>query len=231
MLSLRLVRPDLLVDVRRIAELTQVQERDGALVLGAATTHAAIEDGRVPDATRGMLRAVAAGIAYRPVRNRGTIGGSLAHADPAADWPTCLSALGAEALIAGQAGRRVASMEDFLVSAFETTLRSDEILVAVRIPRLSPRARWGFYKVCRKTGEFADAIAAVVDDPERSGPRAAVGATGTAPIIVADAGPLLRRPFDAVAAGRMLRDRGLAGDDIDLQVHVAGLKRAIGRLR
>ncbi len=230
MLNLRLVRPDLLVDVRRIPELTQAATHDGALILGAATTHAAIEDGRVPDATRGMMAAVASGIAYRPVRNRGTIGGSLAHADPAADWPTCLAALGAEALIAGARGQRAVPMREFLASAFETSLRADEILEAVRVPVLSARARWGFYKVCRKTGEFAQGIAAVVDDPERAGARVAVGATGSAPIIIEDAGALLRRPFDAGAAARLLRERGLGGDEIDMQIHVAALKRAILRL-
>jgi carbon-monoxide dehydrogenase medium subunit len=195
------------------------------------TTHAAIEDGRVPDATRGMMAAVAGGIAYRPVRNRGTIGGSLAHADPAADWVTCLSALGAEVLLVGPNGRRRLPMPEFMVGAFETALQADEIVEAVRVPRLSARARWGFYKACRKSGEFAHAIAAAVDDPGRALARIAVGATGSAPIVLADAGPLFRKQFDANAAARLLRDRGLAGDEIDLRLHVAALRRAIDRLQ
>ena len=231
MLNLRLVRPDLLVDVTRIADLRQVAERDDSLILGAAVTHAAIEDRRAPDVTRGMLASVAAGIAYRAVRNRGTIGGSLAHADPAADWLTCLAVLGAEPIIFGPSGRRTVPMGDFVVGAFETALQPDEILEAVRIPRLSRRGRWGYYKVCRKTGEFADAVAAVVHDPEQSVCRAVVGATGSAPIVLADAASLLGPNFDGAAAHRLLRERGLGGDEIDLQVHVVALKRACERLQ
>lgn len=104
MLNLRLVQPDLLVDITRIPELTRVEEDDDGLLLGACTTHAAIEDGRVPDVTGGVLPAVAQGIAYRAVRSRGTIGGSLAHADPAADWLACLTALGAEIVVHGASG-------------------------------------------------------------------------------------------------------------------------------
>ena len=86
MLNLRLAQPDLLVDITRIPELKRVEETDDSLSIGACVTHADIEDGRVPDVTGGALRDVARGIAYRAVRNRGTIGGSLAHADPSADW-------------------------------------------------------------------------------------------------------------------------------------------------
>ena len=101
MLNLRLAQPALLVDITRIPELAAVTEDADAVTIGATVTHAAIEDGRVTDPTGGFLRRVARGIAYRAVRTRGTIGGSLAHADPAADWLSCLTALGAEVLIAG----------------------------------------------------------------------------------------------------------------------------------
>ena len=104
MLNLRLARPSLLVDVARIPELTRVDETADLVTLGAAITHAAIEDGRVPDFTNGYLARVAHGIAYRAVRNRGTVGGSLAHADPAADWLTAFVALDAEVVIAGPRG-------------------------------------------------------------------------------------------------------------------------------
>src|SRR6478672_1924478 len=104
MLNLRLAQPALLVDVTRIPELAAVSENADAVTIGATVTHAAIEDGRVPDPTGGFLARVARGIAYRAVRTRGTIGGSLAHADPAADWLSCLSVLGAHVVIAGAAG-------------------------------------------------------------------------------------------------------------------------------
>ena len=228
MLNLRLVQPDLLVDITRIPELTRVEENGDWLLLGACTTHAAIEDGRVPDVTGGVLPAVAAGIAYRAVRTRGTIGGSLAHADPAADWLTCLAALGAEAVIYGHAGRRRVRVADFMTGVFETVLAPGEILEAVRVPRLGPRARWGYYKVNRKTGEFAHAIGAVLHDPERGVRRAVIGATDARPIVLDDAGAFLDG-FDRAKAFELLRERGLGADPYNLQIHAVALERAIGQ--
>src|SRR5712664_1013540 len=101
MLNLRLVEPDLMIDISSLDELKQASRIGDDLVLGACVTHSDIEDGRIPDVTQGAMARVAAGIAYRAVRNRGTIGGSLSHADPAADWPLALAALGATILVRG----------------------------------------------------------------------------------------------------------------------------------
>src|SRR4051812_21371598 len=109
MLNMRLAQPSLLIDVRRIPELGTTSEVNGSLVFGSCITHAAIEDGKVPDATQGLMRDVAAHIAYRAVRNRGTIGGSVCHADSAADWVNTLTLLGAAAVIEGPDGRREVS--------------------------------------------------------------------------------------------------------------------------
>src|SRR4029078_1642165 len=111
----------------------------------SCTTQAAIEDGRVPDITHGLMREVAASIAYRAVRNRGTIGGSLCHADPAADWGSGLVLLSALALIEGPTGCREIEAERFMNGAFATVLADDEILVGIRIPKLSSQGRWGHY--------------------------------------------------------------------------------------
>src|SRR5882762_1908803 len=92
MLNLRLVEPELIVDITGLSELKQAERRGDELVLGACVTHADVEDGRIPDVTRGAMQDVAGNIAYRAVRNRGTVGGSLSHADPAADWVSALSA-------------------------------------------------------------------------------------------------------------------------------------------
>ena len=239
MLNLRLVGVDLIVDITRIAELKAIEEDDGWLGLGACTTHAAIEDGTVPDVTGGLLPSVARGIAYRAVRTRGTIGGSLAHADPAADWVSCLAALDAQLIVFGPSGRRSVPISEFMLGVFETVLGSDDILESVRIPKLDPTTRWGYYKVCRKTGEFAHAIAAVLHDPERGRWRAVVGATDSVPIILDDAAalfdgdltPPLHERFNRAAAARLLRDAGLSGDDHGLQIHVVALDRAIRQLR
>ena len=224
MLNLRVVQPKLLVDLRFIDELKSVKDEKESVSLGACVTHADIEDGRVPDPTGGFMRTVAANIAYRAVRNRGTVGGSLVHADPAADWPSALLALGAVAVMVSSTGRREVPLEKFLTGVFETALDAGELLVAVRIPRRSPRARYGYWKLCRKAGEFAQAIGAAVHDPERNEFRAVIGALPGAPHLIADARTLLAQKNDqaflsaAEAAG--------AGDAYSRQIHAVALKRA-----
>lgn len=237
MLNLRLATPQLLVDVRRIAELSRAENDGDAVVLGACVTHAAIEDGRVPDGTRGIMPRVARGIAYRAIRNRGTLGGSLAHADPAADWVVGLAALDAEALVFSERGRRRVPISRLVVGPFETSLASDEIIEAVRIPRVSARARWGFYKVSRKAGKFAEAMAAVLRDPERNVQRAVMGAMESKPIVIEDASPLLDGGEKALFDGpkgravAMLKKAGLTGDEYSIQIHVVALRRALAQAR
>jgi aerobic carbon-monoxide dehydrogenase medium subunit len=233
MLNLRLAQLDLLVDITGVAELRRAEEGGDGVVIGACVTHADIEDGRVPDPTHGALPEVARAIAYRAVRNRGTIGGSLAHADPAADWISALAALGAEAVVRGPAGQRRLPVERFMAGAFETALAPGELLEAIRVPRLSPCRRWGFYKFCRKAGEYAHAIGAVLFDPERAVCRAVMGATEATPIVVADAASLfggrpkeLAGTFERDIAAGLLDERGIS-DPFDRQIHVVALERAV----
>jgi carbon-monoxide dehydrogenase medium subunit len=237
MLNLRLAQPDLLVDITGIPELKRVERHGAGLTVGACVTHADFEDGRVPDVTGGALARVARGIAYRAVRTRGTIGGSLSHADPSADWVSCLAAIGAEVILGGPAGERRLSIAAFVVGVFEVALDPGEIVAAIHIPRLSPRARFGFHKICRKPGELAQAIGAVVHDPDTSALRAVIGATGSKPIVLADAGSLFggdagrARPgqFDAGAAGKLIAEAGMA-DPYDNRIHVVALQRAIAQV-
>ncbi len=187
MLNLRLTRPSLLVDVTHIPEMTGVETAADAITLGACITHAAIEDRRLPDIGQQVLSRIAGGIAYRAVRNRGTIGGSIAHADPAADWVTSLTALDASVITyrAGEVGRAI-PLDGFFTAGFVTVLKPGEIVQAIRIPRLSAAARWGWYKITRKPGEFASAIGAVLTDPVRNLRRAVIGATGGPPVLLQD---------------------------------------------
>ena len=234
MLNMRLVQPDLLVDITGIEELRQAKETSDAIVLGACVTHADVEDRRIPDVTRGALPTVAGGIAYRAVRSRGTIGGSLSHADPSADWLSILAALGASVTLRGPGGSRTLAVENFVVGALEADLRQGEMLTAISVPKLGRSARWGYYKTCRKTGEFAHAIGAFLVDPDRDVCRAVIGATETRPFVVADARRLIgdgtpgafgsRATFDFVEAQGM-------DDPIERQTHVAALRRAIEQSR
>jgi carbon-monoxide dehydrogenase medium subunit len=180
MLNLRLARPQLLVDVAALPELRAIEDGGDFWRIGAGTTHAEIEDGHTPFGTGGLMSTVARSIAYRAIRNRGTVGGSLAHADPAADWPLVLSALDAQINIEGPAGARQVPCAELMLAAFTTVLEADEIIVSVDIPKPHPAMRWGYYKFRRKVGEFPTASAIVIADSQ-SGVRALLGALGGAP--------------------------------------------------
>lgn len=230
MLNLRLVQPTLLIDITRIPDLTRIEETGDGIVFGACVTHAAFEDGRVPDPVGGALRRVARGIAYRAVRTRGTIGGSLAHADPAADWLSCLAALGAEVIVYDGNARRTMPVATLMTGVFETAITEGEILEGVRVPRPSNQARFGYYKICRKTGEFAEAIGAVLIDPERGIHRAVAGATEAPPIVIEDAAAFLRSDGDLDAVKARLGEHGLT-DPYSLQLHAVALQRAAKEAR
>ncbi len=193
LLRLRLTTPEMLVEVARLPELTATGQAEGRVRYGAATTHAAIEDGVVPDASCGLMQRAASGIAYRAVRNLGTIGGSLALADPAADWPLCLLALDAAVVLQGPDGARLVGMDAFLISAYTTALQPGEIITAIEVPVLPPGSRWGYCKLARKHGAFADSLVAAVW-PAGGAPRIALGATMRRAV-------LLPRTMAALAAG------------------------------
>ena len=179
MLNLRLARPKLLVDVSRLASLREVADEGDGWRVGASVTHAELEDR--PLAGCEPLASVARVVAYRAVRNRGTVGGSLAHADPAADWPLVLAALDATVRVIGPAGRREIKADAFMTAPFTTQLRDGEIVESIRVPKLGNGARWGYYKFCRKTGEFPDAAAALLLDPQRRIARLFAGALDRPP--------------------------------------------------
>ncbi|HRL20912.1 MAG TPA: FAD binding domain-containing protein [Alcaligenes sp.] len=181
MLNLRLVRPERVLDVSAVPELQQVSTVNAQVRIGAAVTHAQIEDG-LHEALRGhMMQKVAGRIAYRGVRNRGTLGGSLAHADPAADWVLTCVALGARVNVRGSGGTRSVPMADFMVAAYTTVLEAGEFIESVDVPAVSATARWGYYKFTRKVGEFADASCACYFDPAMRTARVVIGAMDGAP--------------------------------------------------
>lgn len=232
MLNLRLAQPAVLVDITRIPELAAVVEDASAVTLGATVTHAAIEDGRIKDPTGGFLAEVARGIAYRAVRTRGTVGGSLAHADPAADWLSCLTALGAEVLIAGPRQDRRLPLPQFVRGVMDTALAADELIRSIRIPKFSERARFGYHKICRKTGEFAEAIGVVVRDPVTDCFRFAVSTAQGRPIVIDAKGrsDLWQSPPTGTAVlQELVRQSGFNGDTYETRIHAAALQRALAR--
>jgi aerobic carbon-monoxide dehydrogenase medium subunit len=207
-MNLRLAAPNLLIDIARLPELTTVAHDADVVILGACVTHAAIEDERVPDPSHGLMPRVASTLAYRAIRTRGTIGGSLALADPAAEWPAVLAALDAEVTLLGPGGRRSFKCTEFTTGIFETRLSADEIIESVRIPKLSAEARWGYIKLCRKAGEFASALSTAVADRRRGTCRVVLGAVGGAPLV-------LDQTSQLVAAGGHQDLRDTVAVDID----------------
>lgn len=162
MLNLRAARPSHLVDISRIDALRSIEERaDGSLRLGAGVTHAQLEDRAATSELARLLALAAGGIGYRAIRTRGTLAGSLAHADPAADWPVVLAALGASVTATSADAQRSIPVAEFIVGMFESQLRFGEIITAIEIPA-GARFTWGLRKVVRKSGEFAHALAACV---------------------------------------------------------------------
>jgi carbon-monoxide dehydrogenase medium subunit len=217
MLNLRVVQPGRLVQVNHLIELTNYGETPEAITLGACVTHAAIATGRTPDLPGKVLASVAGAIAYQAVRNRGTIGGSLSHADPAADWPTVLLALDATIMARSDAGRREIAMADFIQGPYLTALAQGEILTSVRIPRPSAGVQWGYVKACRKPGEFAHAMAAVLAGPVR---RLAIGAMGGKPLLLTGADASLEGARAALAAAPEL-------DEVDRHRQAVVVHRAL----
>lgn len=236
LLALRMAPVRMLVDIGRLDALRQVEDAGDNVVIGAAVTHAEIEDGRIPDPGRGLMKQVAARIAYRAVRNQGTIGGSVALADPSADWPACLIALAAKARISGPNGSRTVLVADLIKDIFTTSLERNELIAAFEIPRLNACAKTGFAKVAKKVGAFAMSLAiAVVDD----GPQAAR-------VVLAGAGSrAVRLPMtsdvmqSSTSPESVLRDaigRDLAQsvdvvDDYAVRLHSAVVLRAIAEAR
>ncbi len=232
MLNLRLVQPRLLVDISGIDELSQFDEDDETLKIGACVTAADIEDQRIGTGAVPILAEVAAGIAYRAVRNRSTIGGSLCHADPAADWVNLLPALDASYVLADRGRTRTVPAGEFVTSAYETLLQPGEILRTVRVPKLSKAARWGYAKISRKVGKFALAIGVVVYDPGRGVFRAVLGATQGRPIVITDAREIFsERPqegavkIDEASVAALLHERGIAPGPAQ-HLHLVALRRA-----
>ena len=221
MLNFRLARPSLLVAIHHLPELCAVEETADTVTLGACVTQSQIADGRTPDIGGRIFAGIAEGIAYRAVRNRGTIGGSLAHADPAADWLCALTALGATVLTWRAGGGRAIPLRVFVPAAFRTALEPGELVQAVRIPRPSGGARWGYYKACRKPGEFAFAMAAVLVDAARGVRRAAIGAVGGPPVVL-EGERAVPEAVDAALAGSGL-------DAVERRQQAVALKRAIAQ--
>lgn len=232
-LNMRLAEPEILLDITRIEELRGAGgAADGRCRYGACTRHADVEDGQVPDVAGGLLRTAARGIGYRAIRNRGTLGGSLAHADPSAEWPVVMAALDAHVTARSVRGSREIACSDLPDGYFTTALADDEIITDVLVPPLPDTARWGLYKFARKAGEFAESVAvAVLQRGEGSVTSARVwlgGAAGT-PVRLAGleqalaAGAELAEPDVLALVAADLTQAGATSAQDEYQRHLHGV--------
>jgi carbon-monoxide dehydrogenase medium subunit len=160
MLNFRLLRPAVLVDINRLAQLDFIAEHGNGLRIGALTRHQTLERSALVADRFPVLAAAMPHVAHLAIRNRGTIGGSLAHADPAAELPVLALLLDATIEIVGPARHRVVAAADFFVGPLTTVLAEDEIVTAVGLPGLPPATGWGFEEFALRRGDFALAAVA-----------------------------------------------------------------------
>ena len=199
-MAFRLAKPGHLVDINGVAALDRLTVADGKLVIGACVRHAAFHK-PVCDGPLGKLLAdVVRHIAHYPIRNRGTFCGSLAHADPAAEWCLVLAALDGEVLAKSGRGERVIAARDFFKGIMTTALADDELLLEARLPMLAADTACGFYEFNRRAGDFAIAMALGtyrLDGGKIAAPRLAIGGAEVKPRRIAQA----ERALEGAAPG------------------------------
>jgi CO/xanthine dehydrogenase FAD-binding subunit len=209
MLNFRLLRPSLLVDVNRIGSLAHIEETANSIRVGALSRHFQLETSALIASHLPVLSCAMAHVAHLAIRNRGTIGGSLAHADPAAELPMLALLLDAEFHVASASGKRTVAARDFFLDALTVDLGSTDMLTEIVLPKLPRQTGWGFEEVARRHGDFA--LAAVAAALTVSG-----GVISAARIALCGVGPTALRAADAEAllVGHAL-EQDLTGRVID----------------
>lgn len=204
-LNMRLSEPRVLVDIGGLAELRGIRVDGGVLRIGALTRHAVIEESELILAHAPLMSLAAPFIGHKAIRNRGTLGGSLANADPAAEWPSCMLALDATLVLRGPAGERRVPATEFFLDLYTTALAVDEILVACEIPLAARPGRFAFDELSRRRGDYAIvglAAAAWLEQGRVREARLAFLGTGNV--------PLRARQAEAALAGRALDEAAIA---------------------
>jgi len=235
MLNFRLLRPSVLVDINRIPDLAYVREDGNVIRVGALTRHHQLETSPLIAAHFPVLSEAMAHVAHLAIRNRGTIGGSLSHADPAAELPMMALLLDAELRIVSSAATRTVAARDFFRDALSVDLAEDEIVTEIVLPKLPPNTGWGFEEVARRSGDFALAAVAVtlaLSDGRIA--QARIAMTGVAPTArrVAEAERLLigQRLDDGVGSDVIEAVRAAAEPPTDLHASSDYRRHLVGVL-
>jgi aerobic carbon-monoxide dehydrogenase medium subunit len=206
MMKLRLARPGYLVDINRITGLSHIKEEGGYLRIGGLTREAELEASPLVRAKYPIIIDTAHVIADPQVRNLATVGGNLAHGDPANDHPATMVALGAQVVATGAKGERVIPIEDFFLTLFSTALQHEEILTEIRIPIPPPRSGGAYLKLERKVGDFATAAVAVqlTLDDKGACQNVGIGLTNVGPT------PVKAREAEDFLRGKKLDEANIA---------------------
>jgi carbon-monoxide dehydrogenase medium subunit len=224
-LNMRLSAPDLLVDINGLAELGHIARHNGHIEVGALVRHAEAErSAEIAELAPLVARAIPH-VAHAAIRNRGTIGGSIALADPAAELPACLVALGGEVEVAGKGGRRGVAADAFFKGLFETALAANEMLTAIRLPVARPGDRFGFAELTRRHGDYALVGLAAAARPQ--GLRLVYFGVGATPVRARGAEAALASGDMAGAVAALAND--LAPDD-DVHASAAARRHLAGVL-
>jgi carbon-monoxide dehydrogenase medium subunit len=217
MMNLGIVRPEKVLSLNRLGELAGVAERDGELVIGALVRHEAVATGPLVRRHCPLLAAAARVVGDVQVRNRGTIGGSLAHADPAADYLPALAAMGARVTLSSNRGERTQPVGEFLVDVMLTSREPDELVTSITVPKLPDGWGSAFRRLARVEGSFAIVNAAAVVAGDRSVATVALGGVGPRPVVLDVSAAL----DDAVGEAAFQAAAGATGD----QLSDAGYRR------
>jgi carbon-monoxide dehydrogenase medium subunit len=207
MMKLRLATPELLIDIGGLDELAGISLDDDDLVIGATTRHADLAASDLARAEAPLLAYAASQVGDPQIRHRGTIGGSLSHADPSADLPMALVALGGTVVLQGPSGTRAVSADDFFQGYFETALAPDELLTAVRVPR-RPGVPWGYQKFVRRANDWAIVGVAAITG------RIALANMGPKPLRATAAEEALAAGASPAEAAGLAADGTSPGEDI-----------------
>ena len=206
LLNFRLARPGRLVDINGVGELAYIRRSEGALRIGALTRHAALERSRIVSSGWPVLHEALRFLAHPQIRNRGTVGGSVAHADPAAELPVAFAALDARFHARSARGSRAIGWRDFFLTHLTSALEPDELLVEIEVPPQPPRTGGAFVEYARRHGDFAlgGACATITLDDDGRCRRATVAALAAAPT------PLRCEAAEAALAGNVVDEAAAA---------------------
>ncbi|HZE35938.1 MAG TPA: xanthine dehydrogenase family protein subunit M [Candidatus Eisenbacteria bacterium] len=222
-MKLRLAQPKHLIDIGKVAGLSGVKEEGGTLVIGAMTTHYAIESSALLKSKCPLLPEVAGHIGDPMVRNMGTIGGSLAHADPAADWPAAAIALSADLVAEGPKGKRTIKADDFFKGLLTTALADDEILTEIRVPAAQANVKSAYAKFPHPASRFAVVgVAAVLTMDGGKISKASIGITGAGSKAVRAKGVEAAIAGKAADAASIQAAAEKGADGVDVQPDLQG---------